>query len=145
MIYVDTSVLAAYYCPEPLSAQAQRVLQEERELALSSLVEVELVSALARKVRTHEMRLVDARRVQTAFQAHLDQGMYTRFALQSRHFAKAQEWLATFRVALQTLDALHIAVAAAEAAILLTADAALARACAKVGVGARLLAQLARE
>ena len=60
MIYIDTSVLAAYYCPEPLSEQSQRVLAEEGERAISSLVELELVSALARKVRSREMRLADA-------------------------------------------------------------------------------------
>ena len=56
MIYIDTSVLVACYCPEPLSERAQRALAQEDERAISSLVELEFVSALARKVRTHEMR-----------------------------------------------------------------------------------------
>ena len=145
MIYVDTSVLAAYYCPEPLSARAQRVLQEEQDLALSSLVEVELVSALARKVRARQMRLGDGRRVHATFVAHLDQGMFIRLAVHSLHFAKAHEWLATFRIPLRTLDALHVAVAAVEDAILVTADAALAAACGKVGVTARLITPAAQD
>jgi uncharacterized protein len=144
LIYVDTSVLAAYYCPEPLSARAQRVLQGEPDLAVSSLVEVELASAMARKVRTREISEADGRRLYTAFRSHLEQGMYTRLAVQSSHFAKAQEWLATFRVPLLTLDALHIAVAATEGVNLLTADTALARACTKVGVRVRLITQATR-
>lgn len=139
MTYIDTSVLVAYYCPEPLSSHAQRVLQQQRELAISSLVEVEFASALARKVRTREMRLTDAQRILVAFQAHLDQEIFRRLPIERQHFAKAQEWLASFRIPLRTLDALHVAVAAAEGASMITADATLARMCAKVGVTARLV------
>ena len=49
MAYVDTSVLAAYYCPEPLSAAAQTELGQLASPTLSPLVEVELCSAVARK------------------------------------------------------------------------------------------------
>ena len=56
MIYIDTSILAAYYCPEPLSSQAQRALRESVERAISPLAELELTSAIARKVPTHQMR-----------------------------------------------------------------------------------------
>ena len=65
--------------------------------------------------------------------------MYTRLRVDGIHFAKAREWLSTLTVPLQTLDALHVAVAALEDCPLLTADAALAEACTKVGVRARLL------
>ena len=139
MIYIDTSVLAAYYCPEPLSSRAQRALAEAGERAISSLGEVELVSALARKVRSREMRRPDAERIFAVFQSHLDQGIYTRLALDATHYAKARDWLRTFTVPLQTLDALHAAVAALQDCPLLTADIALAKACANVGVRARLI------
>jgi len=139
LIYVDTSVLAAYYCPEPLSGQAQRALAQANERAISSLVELEFVSAIARKVRTREMRRGDARRILAAFQSHLEQGIYTRLAVESAHFAKARDWLTTLAIPLQTLDALHVAMAAMKGCPLLTADAALAKACAKVGVTALLI------
>lgn len=140
MIYVDTSVLAAYYCPEPLSGRAQRALAQTDERAISSLVELEFVSAVARKVRTHEMRRGDAHRILAAFQSHLEQGIYTRLAVEGAHFTKAREWLATLMVPLQTLDALHVALAAMKGCPILTADAVLAKACTKVGVTARLVA-----
>ena len=139
MIYIDTSVLAAYYCPEPLSERVQRVLAEEGERAISSLVELELVSALARKVRRREMRRADAHRILAAFQSHLEQGISTRLAVGSAHFAKAREWLATYVLTFQTLGALHVAVAVMHDCGLLTADVTLAKACAKIGVKARLL------
>ena len=140
MIYIDTSVLAAYYCPEPLSGKAQQALAQVNERAISSLVELEFVSAIARKVRTHEMRRADAHRILAAFQSHLEQGVYTRLGVDGAHFAKAREWLATLVVPLQTLDALHVALAAMKGCSLMTVDAALAKACAKVGVTARLIA-----
>jgi hypothetical protein len=140
LTYFDTSVLAAYYCPEPLSGLAQRALQEEHERAISWLVEAELVSAVARKVRAREMRPADGHRIIAVFQSHVEQGIYTRLALEGAHFAKAREWLATFTVPLHTLDALHLAVAAMQECGFVTADVALAKAGARIGVKARLIA-----
>ena len=51
MIYVDTSVLAAYYCPEPQSEKVEDVLMQNHPWTISVLTEVELLSAIAKKVR----------------------------------------------------------------------------------------------
>ena len=51
MTYLDTSVLAAYYCPETFSTQAEEAILRASQPAISQLVEVELHSALARKIR----------------------------------------------------------------------------------------------
>lgn len=139
MIYVDTSALAAYYCPEPLSAAAERALRVESERAVSWLAEVELAAAVARKVRTREMDFADARRIASLFQSHLEQRAYIRLGVSDIHFAKACEWLLNFAVALHSLDALHLAVAALNGCEILTADSALAKACGKLGVGVRLI------
>ena len=139
MTYIDTSVLIAYYSPEPLSGPAQRALNEEDDWAISGFVEVEFMSALARKVRAREMRPSEGRRVVALFQSHLEQGIYNRLALERAHFVKAREWLATFTVPFRTLDALHVAVAALQGCPLLTTDVALAKACARIGVTARLI------
>jgi hypothetical protein len=139
LIYVDTSVLAAYYCPEPLSRRAQQALHQEDERAISWLVEAELASVLARRVRARELRAADGQRVLALFESHLEQGLYTRLAIEASHFAKARGWLATFTVPLHTLDALHVAVAAMQGCPFLTADVALAKACARIGVTARLI------
>jgi predicted nucleic acid-binding protein len=36
MAYLDTSVLVAYYCPEPLSAVAETVILKARQPAVSA-------------------------------------------------------------------------------------------------------------
>ena len=54
MIYLDTSVLVAYYCPEPLSRAAERAARAEVAPSISDLCEVEFASALARKVRARD-------------------------------------------------------------------------------------------
>lgn len=139
MIYIDTSVLAAYYCPEPLSGPAQKVLQEAVERAISPLVELELTSAIARKVRTRQMRRREAQRVLDLFRSHLEQGVYTRLGVNAAHFAKARDWIATLTISLQSLDALHVAIAEMSGCSVITADTVLANACTRVGVSARLI------
>jgi predicted nucleic acid-binding protein len=73
------------------------------------------------------------------FQSHLQQGIYTRLAVEGAHFAKARDWLATFAAPIRTLDALHVAVAAMQGCLFLTADVPLAKACVRIGVTARLI------
>lgn len=102
--------------------------------ALSELTEVELFSALARKVRTAEIGLVDADRVRRLFLTHLAEGVYTRLPLESRCFGLARNWLATTTAPLRTLDALHLALAALHDRMLATSDRQLARAAEVLGV-----------
>ncbi|WP_423825253.1 type II toxin-antitoxin system VapC family toxin [Salinibacter ruber] len=61
--YVDTSVLAAYHCPEPLSEQSERRVRALNPPVISRLTDVELHSALAKKVRRDELTEEDAQRV----------------------------------------------------------------------------------
>ena len=49
MIYIDTSVIAAYYCPEPLSEKVDDFFISHPQPAISSLTVVELFSAIARR------------------------------------------------------------------------------------------------
>jgi uncharacterized protein len=46
MVYIDTSVLVAYYCPEPLSEKAEKLLIRYLKPAISSLTEVGFFSAV---------------------------------------------------------------------------------------------------
>ena len=127
-LYIDTSVLAAFYCPEPLSEAAEELLTSTVEPTISSLAEVELYSAVARKVRMAEMDEHSARAVLDAFCAHLEDGHYRRIAIRARHYDEARRRIATFSVPLRSLDALHLAVALRERLMLVTADTRLAAA-----------------
>ncbi len=134
MIYLDTSIVVAYYCPEPLSRRAERLIRAQSRPAVSDLTEVELRSALSRKVRTGELQMADATRIVSRFSNHLEEGLYTRLPLERRHFETAAEWLGRFALTLKTLDALHLAVAASEGLQLATADAVLARSAKTLGI-----------
>lgn len=128
MVYLDTSILAAYYCPEALSAKAERAILRSDRVAVSMLVEVEFYSALARKRRDGSLSVADAHRLRTQFRLHLDTGCYERLALRTEHYEVAREWIGQFATPLRTLDALHLAVSFAANIPILTADAALAEA-----------------
>ncbi len=139
MIYLDTSVVVAYYCPEPLSRRAEELIRAHTSPAVSDLTEVELRSALSRKVRTGELLPASATQIASRFSSHLEEGFYTRVPLERRHYEMAGEWLGRFALPLRTLDALHLAVAASEGLLFVTADAALARSAKALGIQIRRL------
>ncbi len=139
MIYVDTSVLAAYYCPEPLSEKAEGVIRAEPAPAVSDLTEVELISALSRKTREGELSKRDAARIAAQFATHLDEKLYTRLPIERRHYQMAKEWIGLFAMSLRTLDALHLAAAISAGARLVTSDRRLAGSAKKLGIDFRYL------
>lgn len=126
--YLDTSVLAAYYLPEPLSERAERILRRGGTPAISPLVELEFASVLARKIRARELAPSAARAAIEEFRAHQEAGLYRKIEIGAAHYEQARRWVEAFSPPLRSLDALHLAVAAGDAAALLTADAQLARA-----------------
>ena len=107
-MYIDTSLLVPYYCPEPLSQVAERVLRGDPRPTLSDLVEVEFFSALGRKVREREMSATDASRAGEQFLSHLRTHRYERLPVERRHYDAARGWLARFALPLRALDALHL-------------------------------------
>lgn len=137
--YIDTSVLAAYYLPEPLSERAERILLRGGTLSISPLVELEFASVLARKVRARELAPGAARSALEQFRAHREEGLYRRLEIGAAHYEQARRWVEAFRPPLRTLDALHLSVAAAAGAALLTADKQLARAARALRLECRLL------
>ncbi|MEH2366310.1 type II toxin-antitoxin system VapC family toxin [Nostoc sp.] len=139
MIYLDTSVIAPLYWREALSDAVEQLLLNETEVGLSQLVEVELVSALSRRVRMREISQQDAIAVVERFQADLDSGFYTQIAVEIVHYNLAREWISRFDTSLRTLDALHLTIAFQNNIQLVTADEALARSAEVLGVEVLLL------
>lgn len=139
MFYVDTSVLVAYYCPEPLSEKSETFLVTHGRPAISNLTEVEVFSAIARKIREGGMNRKDAIRVTTKFLSHLDNQIYERYPIEPQHYRLARDWLGQFTLALRSLDALHLAVASSEGATLVTADKTLAKSAGLLAVDTILL------
>ena len=134
MHYLDTSVLAAYYIPEPKSAEVNRVLSGLENACISLLTEVEIASAISRRVRMNELSREDGERIQTQFRIHLENQLYRLLPLAGREYARAREWLSQFTPNLRTLDALHLAVVVSNQLTLVTADLPFASAAQELGV-----------
>ncbi len=120
--YIDTSLLAAYYCPEELSDRVQAFLAKQVKPAISYLTEVELSSAVSRKVRMGELSQADGTRILSKFQSHIESDIFTIYPLEKLHWRIAAGWLRLCNTSLRTLDALHLALAFENELILATSD-----------------------
>lgn len=132
--YIDTSALAAYYCPEPLSDEAEALLTGIDGPVISLPTEVELHSAIARKARMQELEPRSAEAIRTAFQEHVTGGYFVRLEPEAGHYHQAREWVDRLHAPLRTLDALHLALCKSNALRMVTADNALVLACREVDV-----------
>lgn len=139
MSYLDTSVLTAYYCPEPRSAAVQRILSRIRRPAISPLVEVELACAVARKVRAGDMDASTARRIFDQLQRHLSESRFTVIPIQAAEYNQAREWITQLASPLRVLDALHLATAFSHRLPIITSDRDLARSARHFGIKHRLV------
>ena len=122
MYYLDTSVLVAYYCPEPFSETAEKLIIRSKRPRISSLCEVEFASALSRKIREKNLSPDDGNKIFNQFQSHLEKSLYGLTVLEDRHYQTAKNWIIQFSSPLKTMDALHLAIAAESDLTLLTAD-----------------------
>jgi predicted nucleic acid-binding protein len=125
--YFDTSVVVAYYLPEPLSGRVQEIYENILGPEISELVEVEVVAALSLRLRVGDIRREQAERVAGLFTDHLEEGLYVRRHLHAGHYRLARDFIARFDLPLKSPDALHLAICAAEDLSLFTADRQLAR------------------
>lgn len=132
--YVDTSVLAAYYCPEPLSKKAEGFITAHSPVTISALTEVELFSAISRKVLAGEIKRTDGDRIIAKFLDHMDGRFYTTFFIKPHYYRLARDWIGQFKIPLRSLDAIHLAIASLEGLKLITADKGLAKAAKLLGI-----------
>jgi uncharacterized protein len=137
--YIDTSVLAAYYCPEALSDQAQALLLNQVKPAISDLTQVELLSAVSTKVRTGELSRKHGNLSISKFQSHINSDLFTVLRIEKEHWHIAGGWLSLFNTTLRTLDALHLAVVSANELMLITSDHHLANAAKALGIPCKTL------
>jgi uncharacterized protein len=138
-VYVDTSVLGAYYCPEPSSAAAERALLKLTAPVISVLSEVEFSSLISRKRRLKELSERHAKEILALFESHVAEGFYSRMFLTTAHFLKARQLVGSADGLLCSLDALHLAAAITESLTIMTADRNLAKAAKRHRGGAMLI------
>ncbi len=139
MIYLDTSILAPFYWTEALSESVAALFQQNEMLVISELSDVELVSALSRRVRMQEIDRADAVTIVDRFQNHVSIGFYNRLTVTSQHYQIAKSWMQKFDTPLRTLDALHLAIAYQGSIPLITADLGLAKSAERLNVNVQLL------
>ncbi|MGA3083486.1 MAG: type II toxin-antitoxin system VapC family toxin [Thermodesulfobacteriota bacterium] len=125
--YLDTSVLAAYYCPEPLSEKAEEFVLNHFRPAISALTEVEFCSAISRKIRERGLSQRDGGRIIAKFLAHIDGRLYMNLPIEPHHFRLAREWISLFNNSLRSLDAIHLAITSSREYIFVTADKGLSK------------------
>ncbi len=121
-VYLDASVLVALFTRDRLSARADAFLRANMPvLIVSNFAAAEFSSALARRVRTGEMRADEARLAFSNFDAWTARS--TQHAeLVAADVTAAQAFLRRLDLALRAPDALNIAIALRLAADLATFD-----------------------
>ena len=141
MIYVDTSVLVALHVREANSEAALRWFEGNRdaELIISDWSRLEYASALSRKMRTGRMTEAERRRAERAFAETVAQTMRS-VPIAVAHFATAEWMVGHPETGLRAGDALHLAIAQANAASMATGDITLGAAAAFFRVDVSLIA-----
>lgn len=139
MILIDTSVLVAYLCPEPLHAAARRALSTTSVRILTPMVRLEAASALGIKTRSGDLSIESAQVVLGELDRRIDQGDFVMRDVEMTHYRLAYDWLSRFKTPLRTVDAIHLAGAAELGAKLVTADQMLARSAKLLGVACQLI------
>lgn len=119
-------MIVVYYYPEPLSEKAKAFLKAHGHPAISILTEVEMFSALSRKIREGGLSRKDAASIIAKFLSHVDGHFYTHLFVEPHHYRLARDWIGVFHTNLKTLDALHLAIAHVEGLTFVTADQGLA-------------------
>jgi predicted nucleic acid-binding protein len=142
MYYIDTSVLVAYYCPEPLADKAEDFLSKIDRPNISTLMEVELFSALSRKLRNKEIDPKTTRQIAAKFLSHLEGRYYNCLPVAANHYSLASEWISQFTLPLKALDAIHLAIACCEELSIVTLDHQLYQNARKLDIEAILLDML---
>ena len=121
-VYLDTSVLVAYYVPEVHSEQSESIIRGNNDRVVSPLCLSEFSAALRAKVHHGHVAMSDAIAVRDRFRTHYDSGFYRVVQLEARHHDHVFNLVWQLNVRLRTLDALHVAVAQLGGFHLATAD-----------------------
>jgi uncharacterized protein len=133
-LYLDANILVALLTPEPLSERAVDFLQNTPErLIVSDFAAAEFASAVARRVRTREITIEDARRDLADFDVWVARST-ERTDLDPGDIGAATAYLRRLDLTLLTPDALHIAIARCLGAIIVTFDQTMAAAARVLGM-----------
>ncbi len=136
-VYVDTSALAKWYLREPRSEEFAAFVAGEDALGISRLTALEMRCLFARRRRAGDFDIRHERMALAAFMDDIAGGALRVEPLSDRHAVDAAALVDRLRKhPLRTLDALHLAAAAAMGVQrLATADRVMADAASALGFG----------
>jgi uncharacterized protein len=133
-LYLDANILVALLTVEPLSERADDFIQGNAErLIVSDFAAAEFASAIARRVRTRETTVEDARKDLADFDIWTAR-LTERTELNADDVAAATGYMRRLDLALLTPDAMHIAIAQRLDAMLATFDRQMAAAARALGI-----------
>lgn len=134
IVYADTSVLVPLFARDAFNQAVRHFLTTQQPaLLVSDFASAELASALAKKARTRELSLAEARQALSTF----DGWMATcspRIETSAADIALAEAHLRRLDLPLRTPDAVHIAIAQRHGAALATFDVRMADAARAIGL-----------
>ena len=131
--YLDADILVALLTPEPLSERALDFVRANRAgLIISDFAADEFVSAIARRVRTRETTIEDARRDIADFEAWAARSA-EQTTLSAGDVAVATAYLRRLDLTLLAPGALHVAMTQRIEATLVTFDRGMAAAARSLG------------
>ncbi|MBN8443035.1 MAG: type II toxin-antitoxin system VapC family toxin [Thauera sp.] len=140
MRYVDTSVLLAYLTQEAMSECAEAFMRGRgAPLGVSSWVETELLSALGVKIRTGQLGRGLAAEVYRTYRQDVAPHL-RHLAVNDADHRNAARLLEGWATGLRAGDALHLAIAAGQGAVVCTLDRGMAEAARMLDLEATLLA-----
>ena len=82
----------------------------KRDFGEFAFTEIELTSALSRKIRETALSQKDGKAILSVFRTHVDDKSFVHLPIQPKHYSTAMNWIAEFNTSLRTLDALHLAI-----------------------------------
>ena len=127
MIYLDTSVLVSLHVGENNSERTLEWFSQQggKSLVISEFVTLEFACAIRRKVRSNRLSVDDAWRVEFKF-AHTVQNSLSVVRIPADSFLYATTMVQRSKTPLRAADALHLAIAKANDAVMATLDIGLA-------------------
>jgi predicted nucleic acid-binding protein len=124
MIVLDASVAVKWFASEPGSAEAKSLARSDEELVAPELVQVEVASALVKKVLRQQLDLKEARDALSLWFEAINDGDVVLLP-DADHLAAASEL--ALQLAHPLADCLYLALAERLGVTLITADRAFAR------------------
>jgi predicted nucleic acid-binding protein len=140
MFYADTSVLVAVFTQEDASKRATAWLRrsESEGVAISEWVAAEFAAALSTKIRTKQIDEGYRDKAFSLFTTTVKESIQVA-AVTEAHFKRAAQFAHDYKLGLRAGDALHLAIASDQKAVLCTLDKRLASAGKALGLASQLI------